>query len=336
MKVTSKSLAAQLGLAQATVSMALANHPNIALKTRQRVKEAATRLNYSPNRVARAMRTNRTHLLGILVPSVRISFFPDIVEAMEIEADRHDYRCLLCQFRSTEEAFVKQINLLEEHCVDGLVVFPVNSFAGREILTRLESRNLPVVFCDGLVEGIQAPSVHTDNVAAGRLATEHLIKLGHRRIVYLKGYWDSFNARERFEGYCAALAAHQIPLIESLTDTAGAWELAAGRSGIETLLDRGEAFTGVVAASDMQAVGALQALRERGRRVPEEVSVVGCANLDFAEFVTPSLTTVDQKPAELGRRALAVLMERIKGKPAVRLTELIKPELVHRESTRQV
>jgi DNA-binding LacI/PurR family transcriptional regulator len=307
---SAKELAAHLGLARSTVSMALADNPLINSDTRRRVRAAATRLNYKPNRVARAMRTGKTHVLGVIVPCVRVSFFPDLLDGIEQETKKAGYRLLLCQSQGPEGVFEENVRLLLEHQVEGMLLAPPEHFFGSESYRQLLQQRMPVVLLDHEKEGLAVSSVHNDNRQLGQLATEHLLQLGHRRIAYLKGPDSSENARLRLDGYRRALRTAGIACDERLI-AGDDYDFTAGRRAAEEILRQGVPFTAMAAASDMLAIGAMQVLQAKGLRVPEEVSVVGCSNLDMAPLVTPALTTLDAKPAEMAATASRLLLDQI-------------------------
>lgn len=332
MTITSKILASHLGLAQSTVSMALNDHPHINSKTRQRVQETARRLGYSPNRIARAMRTRRTKTLGIIFPSVKVSFFPAMLDGMEQAAKEKDYQCLLCQSQNSVETLEKEVRALREYCADGLIIFPINSFVHAEFYQNLIQQEVSFVIVGHEVEGVEAPFISNDDVLAGRLATEHLLGLGHRRIACVRGNPRSFSSHLRYRGYCKAMKQAGFPVENSLVVGDG-FEIRNGQEAVESLLARKISFSALVASTDLAAFGAMEALRKHGLKVPDDVSVVGCGDLEMASVMSPKLTTVDQKPGEIGHQAIPLLFQRMKGEASLAEKIIIQPSLVVREST---
>jgi LacI family transcriptional regulator len=331
--ITTKKLGKELGLAQATISMALRDHPEISLATRRRVQDAAKRLNYTPSRIARAMRTGKTHTVGVIVPVLSVSYFPAVVDAVEIEAKRCAYQCLICQSRHTEEEFQHRVGTLLEHRVDGLVVMPFDSFSNAATYRNLQRHGTPFVIADMEMPGdLAVDSVTNDNVAIGRTATEHLLALGHRRIACLRGTDCSLVMIRRFEGYCAAMRDHGVAVDERLVVEHGR-HYTDGQSAVMTLLARGVPFTALIAPSDGAAVEAMLALQAHGIRVPADISVVGCANQDFTALVSPALTTVDQNATSLGQSAFALLADRLADPAAPPRAVKVAAALVQRGST---
>src|SRR5919202_2157681 len=219
MPVTLADIARELGVSKMTVSRAINNHPLINPETRARVLEVARRLNYRPNQYARALATNRSYLIGVVVPDLMHSYFAEICRGIEAVARPVGYRNLIC---NTDENVAKEMDetgaLLP--LTDGLIV--ASSLSPREagFYRRIIKEGAKVVFIDRRLEGLRCPVVTTDDVRVGLLATEHLIQLGHRRIGHLRGTTAS-TAEGRFEGYRRALEKHGLPFDETLVRDCG-------------------------------------------------------------------------------------------------------------------
>lgn len=331
--ITARKLAADLGLAQATVSMALRDHPAISATTRRRVQEAARRCHYRPSRVARAMRLGRTFTVGVIVPNFAVSYIPAIVDAVEDEAKRGGYQCLICQSHASEASFRREVDVLIEQRVDGLVILPFGSAVNHEAYALLQAQSVPFVIADmEMPAGLEVDTVTNDNRLIGRLAAEHLLALGHRRIAFLRGWSGSLNALRRLEGYRLALERHGLAFDERLVvDDARPGD--DGYCPVAELLARKADVTAVVAvSSDHIAVRAMRALQARGLHVPSAVSVIGCGNHDYSALVSPSLTTIDQDAAGQGRAAFALLARRMQGQGAPE-ARVVPVAVVVREST---
>ena len=327
-------LADRLDLSKATVSLALRDSPEIAPRTRNRVKAAALAMNYVPNRVAQAMSNRRSNCIGIIVPTVNSSFFPDIINGIEQEAKNEGRQCFVCQSHSRTEIMAEEVEALLSHMVEGLIIFPVNSFVQKDLYLDLLKRPVNFVLVDQRVDGVRAPYVGNDNRKAGRLATGHLLTRGHRRIACIRGYWDSLSARDRFRGYADALADAGIALEEDLVAGNG-FDTDEGYRSAQKLLKGRHSFTALVAPNDFVALGAIRALEEGGLRVPEDVAVIGCGNLDMCSWVSPSLSSIDQSPGKIGQAAMRLLAEA--GPPASKKTApretIIDSSVVVRKST---
>lgn len=333
MSVSQSSIARQLSISRTAVSHVLNGRDHmVGPETRKRILEAVEESGYQRNALVRALRTNRTHVVGIIVPEEGTSFFTEITNAAEREAQKHGLQCFLCQTHSDPDALEKQINTLREYRTDGILVAPSNDETGKSIFRDLQHHEMPFVLIDSPVNGVNATFVATENVIAGRLGIEHLLSLGHTRIACVRGYEQSWASRYRYEGYRTALEKSGIAIDEQLI-IPGGFEFEAGREAVELLLKRKVAFTAVVAASDQAAMGVIQQLSKHGLQVPHDVSVVGCGNLNIAQMATPALTTVDQKPAEVGQRAMQLLIQQIESKKLSAKKVLIEPVMIVREST---
>lgn len=330
MRPTIKSIANQLGISHATVSMALRDHPLVKEETKQRIKLEAAKLGYVPNGIAQAMRQSRSSTVGVIVGNMGNSFTGMVVEAIENEVKKRGYRCLICQTHESPSDMEQEIRVLEKHRSAGLIIQALNFEMLEEIYKRTLLPTIPCVFCDGYVPGYPASAVVSDNRSLGFMATQHLIELGHRRIACLLG--PDRNAQDRFQGYSKALKKASLKLDENLV-ISGGWGFEEGVRTAQKLLSRKVSFTGVVASSDPVAVGAMEVLAKAGFRVPSDISVMGAGNHDFGYFVTPPLTSIEQYPEKIGKYAVDLLFERINHPNTGFVRRLIKPRLIAREST---
>lgn len=304
----------------------------VSEETRKKIIEAVEAGGYHRNALVRALRANRTHVVGIIVPGAGFSFFSEIIRAAETEASSHGLQCFLCQSHNQPGDVVKEVAALREYRVDGILIAPSSSSETPEIYDSLLGQKFPFVLIDVPVDGVNASFVGNDNVRAGLIATEHLLELGHTRIAFIKGYHGNPASADRFKGYCQALKKAGVPLSEELIVGDG-FEFEHGRETIRYLLEAKIPFTGLVASSDVAALGATQELGRAGVAVPGQISIVGCGNLDISSMASPSMTTVDQKPLELGRRAMKLLISHIEGQVRTSKKIVVKPEIVVREST---
>jgi LacI family transcriptional regulator len=335
-QLSQRAIAERVGVSQGAVSHVLNGREHlVGAVVRARIRRALKECGYHRNALVRALQTNRTHVLGVIVPEALVSFFAEILTSVERAAKERQFQCFLCQSHNDMDTLDREIGTLREYRVDGLIIVAFNSVDRPEVYGALRQGHVPTVIVDCEIAGVRLPLVANDNLAIGRVATEHLVRLGHRRIACIQGYWGQLNARERVQGYRLAMREAGIAVDEAWV-VAGGYEVEQGAQAVHGLRERGVDFTAVVACSDLTAIGVLQELRRQGRRVPEEVSVVGCGNLDMAAYTTPALTTVDQKPDELGRAAVNLLVKQIEAPPGRArkvATVLVEPALVVREST---
>ncbi len=331
-RLTSRQLAAKLGIAQSTVSMALSGHSSISKKTRKKVLDAARKHGYTPNLVARAMRMGSSKLIGFIGPDIGLTYFSEILHAVEKTARAQGFNCLIAQNHSTPEIMESVLQTLLGQRVDGLVIIPLNEVEQTSLYQDLTARGVNFVLVDNEIKGVAASYISSDNLACGRLAAEHLLTLGHTRIAWLRGYPHATTARLREEGFRTAFADAGLQPDERLIVDSN-FGFSAGEASMQKLLESGVKFSAVATAADTTAAGAMRALKAAGLRIPDDISVVGCSNLEFSSLITPPLTTIDQNTMEIGRRAAETLiaMTTVKHQAPTRI--LVTPTLLAREST---
>ncbi|MDP9393143.1 MAG: LacI family transcriptional regulator [Actinomycetota bacterium] len=324
-------IAVQAGVSEATVSRVLNGKPGVAAATRQAVLTALDVLGYErPSR----LRERSAGLVGLVVPELENPIFPAFAQVIGTMLAQHGYTPVLCAQTPggvTEDEYVE---MLLERSVAGVIFVSglhADTHANPERYVRLRDRRLPIVLVNGYMPGIDAPFISNDDVASMKLAVAHLAALGHRRIGLAVGqerFVPVIRKRQGFvEGMAAILGASDggAPVAYSLFSVEG------GHAAGDTLLDKG--CTAIVCGSDLMALGVIRAVRERGLRVPEDVSVVGYDDSPLVAFTDPPLTTVRQKVAAMGQAAVRSLMEEISGTPAPRTEFVFRPELVVRSST---
>ncbi|MDQ7829202.1 MAG: LacI family DNA-binding transcriptional regulator [Armatimonadota bacterium] len=319
-------VAARAGVSPATVSRVLNGTPHpVRPEVRARVLQAARGLGYLPNMVARSLLRRATSAVGLLVPDVSNPYYAVILRGIEDAAWQRGLAVILCNTDRRPERQRAALQMLAERRVDGLVV--AGGAFGPADLTVLGGR-LPVVAIGR--HPARVPSVRVDNVAAGALATRHLLALGHRRIACLVGPAGSTSARDRLTGYRRALR-HAGVRVASRYVVPADFTPAGGRRGVERLWAQGPPPTALVAPNDQAAVGAIRALYERGVGVPGDVSVVGFDDTPLAAVTVPALTSVHIPMDELGRRALELLLQLRDGGAGRGV--VLRPRLIVREST---
>lgn len=286
-------------------------------------------LQYRPNRAARALVTSRSRTIGIL-SSASSQYGPaSSIQAIEEAAREVDYLVATANLGATDEqSIVDGLQHLTDQAVEGLVVIAPQARAFEAIAK--VSLSVPFVTLQSSAER-NPHALSVDQIAGARLATRHLLELGHRRIVHLAGPQDWTEAEARLNGFTAEMAAHGLAAPASL---AGDWTADFGYSAGRQLL-RGDAFTAVFSSNDQMALGLLHALRDAGRDVPGDISVVGFDDIPEAAHFWPPLTTVRQDFPEVGRRCIALLLDELSGASAPR-PDTILPDLIVRRSTAPV
>jgi DNA-binding LacI/PurR family transcriptional regulator len=314
------------GVSYQTVSRVLNDSPNVREDTRERVLKAIRQLDYRPNSMARALVTGRTKTLGVV--TFDTTLYGPASTLLGIEQAAHDagYGVSVSSLRAlSRETVLAAIEQLRDQAVDGVaVIAPLR--AGVDALRHVQSEFAVVAVATGPSSSIPVASV--DQMAGAAAATRHLLSLGHKTVWHLAGPPDWKEAEERIVGWKSALeeAGASVPAF-----VRGDWTARSGYELGQSLLRIPE-LTAVLVANDQMALGLLRRLHEAGRDVPRDLSVVGFDDIPEAEFFAPPLTTVRQDFAELGRRCLQILLDRIEGKTdAARV--VVAPELVLRSST---
>jgi LacI family transcriptional regulator len=323
------------GVSPSTVSRVLTSNARVSAERSQRVLDAMRALNFRPNAVARSLATSSTRTIAVLLPDITNQFFPALVRGVQLHAEERGYSVLLGQTddRSGEGSGHDRsyLDLAMRQQVDGLVLIGVH--VDEDARRELEQRQIPVVSLDRRVNIPTAANVEVDNRAGATMATRHLLDLGHRRIAHIAGPAALQVGTDRADGWRQAHADFGLEPDERLLAFSEFSEEGGG-AAMRSLLAAGE-FTAVFAANDLCALGAMAVLRETGRLVPGDVSVIGFDGIDHARYSWPPLTTIQQPAEDMGRRAASLLVGTIEDAPIpVADTQVtFPPELVVRAST---
>jgi len=323
-------IARQAGVSKATVSRVLNERPGVSAHMRKAVLTALDVLGYE--RPAR-LRPRSAGLVGLVLPELESPIYPLCAQVIETNLSRQGYTPVLCSQTPEGAGEDEYVGMLLDRGVAG-VIFVAGLHADATLdHTRyrdLVAQRLPVVFVNGFVPNLDAPFISCDDRAAGELAVAHLAELGHRRIGLLSPSDRHMPARRQLRGYREAMEAHFGSLAPELVDIAFPG-VEGGYAGASRLLHRN--VTALVCGSDMMALGAIRALRQRNLRVPEDVSVVGYDDSVLMGYTDPPLTTVRQPVLSMGIAAARILIDQIRGTSTRRTESLFFPELVVRGST---
>ncbi len=310
----------------ATVSRTLQMPDVVAPSTRSRVQAAIDRLGYTPNAQARMLRTARTHVIVALVPDISNPFFAEVIRGIEQVAHHNRYSVLLgdTQYsRVREDAYA---DLLATKQADGLITLLPH------IPRVAASGPLRIVNACEYVKDKSITSVYVDNTAAAKEAVEYLMTLGHRDIAFVTGPMHSPISIDRDQGYEQALQFNGIKRDRKLT-VIGDFSVESGIRAVETLLAQDQKFTAIFCSNDEMAIGAMQAIKSKGLRVPGDISIMGFDDIRFARYMDPPLTTVAQPKDELGREAMNMLIEILRGDDVPARRRILPTQLVIRGST---
>lgn len=321
-----RDVAAEAGVSQPTVSLVLGNRPEarVAAETRKRVLRVARELGYRPNLLARGLVRQRSYALGVIVPDLSDPFLVDVVRGAERVASEEGYAVLVCDAQETSPA--RHVEELRARLVDGIIL-EGRALAALPSSLRTELNLMVVDEPSG-----EHPGVASDARGAGRLATEHLLSLGHRGLAFLGPALPTHGFRFRERGFVETLREAGLPLpsprLRRVPPT-----VAGGEAGMRTLLGLEEPPTAVFCANDLLAVGALKACATAGVDVPGRLSVVGCDDIEIARYVVPELTTVAVPAREMGARAARLLVRGLAGEEASPPSRPLPVRLVVRGTT---
>jgi len=329
--ISLKELAAHLGLSSATVSLVINRSPgakSIPAATQERVRAAARELNYRPNLMARSLRQKRSFTIGVVVPEVSEGYAALVLSGIEDHLLQEGYFYFVVSHRHRPDLIEEYPSLLQQRAVEGIIA--VDTVLG-------EPSQIPAVAISGHTQVPGVTSIVLDHNLAAQLALEHLQKQGHSRIAMIKGQDFSSDTEIRWRALHHVAKQLGITVNGKLTIQleSDSPSPEVGYAVTRKLLDRGEPFTALFAFNDISAIGAIQALRESGRRVPEDVSVVGFDDIQSAAYQNPGLTTVRQPLREMGVIAAETLLGRVNSPNQGEYPKeiVVKPDLIVRGTT---
>lgn len=308
----------------------------VSAETVERVTRVAQRLGYVPNAQARALRTSRSHLVGIVVPDITNPLFPPIVRGAEHVLTSAGYTVLLTDTDNDRERERRQIESLRGRGVDGFII--ATALWDDPLLTDLAEASVPVVLTNRSASGGRWPYVAGDDQAGVRLSVQHLTNLGHRSIVHLAGPQNVSTGRDRARAFRAAAREFGLVAGDARVSVCSTYSEEHGRAAMEKVLGSGWSFTAVVAGNDLIALGALDALAAAGLTCPSDVSVVGFNDMPFVGRLQPALTTVRLPLQRMGALAADLLMNELESddKQGAPTRTLLGVDLVIRSSTAAV
>lgn len=332
MATSIKDVAREAGVSIATVSRVLNDIDVVNEDTKKKVLDAIKKLGYRPNIVARSLKTQRTKTVGILVPDISSGFYPEIVRGAEDVANIYDYNVILCNSDFDYDKEKDYLRVLKEKMVDGVIY--MSSSLEEETLDIINELNLKTVLAESKDREGRLPSVIIDNVKATYDATKSLIDKGLKSIAFVGVNKGAINAwGDRHIGYEKALQEHGLKAdkdLEFFKDL----KVTSGYRAVEKFLEGDKKFDGVVCSSDEIAVGVINALRENGIRVPEDVSVIGFNDNVVASYFYPKITTVKQPSYDMGSVAMRMLIKMLNNKPIEQEQYVLDYKIISRESTK--
>lgn len=307
---TIKDVAREAGVSVATVSRTFSGAQHVRPEARERVMATAKMLRYRPNAVARSLRAHNTGTLGLVIPNVTNPFFTAVARAVEDEARERGYSLMLCNSDEDPNKEAEYLKVLLEKRVDGLIVSPARTASPH--LEEVTQADVPIVFLDRYVRGVEAPVVRADGRRAVDRLVEYLVSLGHERLSIISGPPETVPGAERLGAFLEGAEARGVPVMPECVRV-GDFRRESGARAMRELLDLSNPPTAVFAANNLMTLGALQTLHGARVRIPGDVSVAGFDDVAWFELLTPPLTTVSQPVTELGAAAARMLPRMVEG-----------------------
>jgi LacI family transcriptional regulator len=337
MPVKMKDIARDLGVSVVTVSKALRGHPDISNATRERILLRAKELGYRPNLTARSLVTGRSSLIGLIVPDLIHPFFADIAKSLSMAMRRQGYFLVLSSSEEDPDLEREEIEQMLAHRLDALIVATCQP--GPESLQKIQQSGTPLILLDRSFKDMRSHFVGSGDYAVGKLATEHLLAIGCKRIAHIRGPENSVGER-RLKGFLDTLKKRGIEMPAEYLIQAPRADVDGHQNGITALrrlLKLNHPPDGIFCYNDIVSIGVIAEALNQGIAVPKELSVIGCGNLHYVSEIRVPLSSIDQRSGEIGQRAAGLILEILAAeaiKAPLEYREIVlQPRLAAREST---
>jgi len=332
--VTIKDIAKEAKVSVTTVSRALNGYSDVNEETRKRIMEVAKRLNYSPNTLARSLVMKKSKTIGLLVSNLtregtKDNFTYEVLCGINDAVSRFEYDLIFFSTTSSKQSEKTYTQLCRERRVEGVIIMGIKT--NDPYLQEVVESDIPCVLIDIPIVSKTVGNVTTDNLLGAKEAVKHLLKLNHRTIGMINGHNEAFVSQERLKGYKEALAEFGISYNEDLVENGQFTEEDAYKAAVR-LLSKNPEMTALFCASDIMALGVIQAAKDLGKNLPVDLSIVGYDDIILSSYVTPSLTTIRQNKYLLGEEAAKLLIDMLDGKTKP-YSKVLDTELVIRNST---
>ena len=335
--LTLKDIAIALNISVTTVSKALKNYPDVSVKTKERVKAYAEKVNFTPNSFAAYLRTHESKTVGIIIPQLNHFFFSSILRGIITEAEKNEYMTFILCSDESYELEKTQIQRLLNKNVDGIFLSIADKTHDLTHIQNIIDKDTNLVIFDKYSKLTPCSSVVIDDRKAAYTAVEHLIKKGKKRIAHFRGPLLPQNSIDRFLGYRRALEENGIEYDKDLVFICDEINDSEGYDHMQQILDQKMDVDAIFAVADLPAVGAIKCLIENKVQIPEEIAVMGFSNWLISSLITPSLSTIDQPGELMGRKAFQVFLDerdtKKRNEPVVFQKYEIETTLIERKST---
>lgn len=335
---TLKQIALQLGISITTVSKALKNYSDVSEKTKKAVIDLATELNYTPNSFAVNLRTKESKTIGLIIPTVVHHFFSNVIEGILEEAEKRNYMVIILQSNENYELEKKQVALLLNKRVDGILISLSNGTGEFDHLKTILANKTPLVLFDKIAKIINCSKVTINDRKAAYDAVTYLIKKGYKKIAHFRGSYLPQNAIDRFLGYKKALEDNNIVYDSSLVYLCeNNLDFEDGYENAKKIIAEHPDIDAIFAVTDLVAIGIIKYFNEIGIPIPKQIAVFGFSNWFMSSIISPKLTTIDQPGFEIGKKSATILFDEIQLKknnePIVFQSIELETSIIEREST---
>lgn len=334
-KITIADIARMAGVSKATVSRVINNNPDgMSDHVRKRIRDIIESVGYQPNMIARSLVTASPKEIALIIPDIANPFYPALLRGLEDYAQKNAYTVFVCNTDGDVNKEEEYLLKFAEKRIDGIILTSYANEYSKHNLNRIQSFAMPkIVMLDYRNDVLDYSAlIQCDNIYGGYVAVRHLLEQGRRKIVHITGKMHMLAVIDRLVGYRKALEEFGLLYDETLVHF-GQFAIESGEEMAEKLLSTNREFDAIFCGNDLIAMGVISLLNKNGKRVPEDVAVVGFDNTFFSRILSPSLTTVDQNAYEQGRLAAETLISIIEGNPIEKSPVLIKPELIIRNSS---
>ena len=309
--ITIKDVAKEVNVSVTTISRVLNNKPDVSEATKKKVEKAIEKMGYNPNKIAQGLVLKKSNSIGLIIPDINNPFFPELIKGVERTAKKLGYSLILCNTDNDKIEEKESIFLLRSKQVDGIILSL--SLENKEALKELEKERYPIVQIDRRIKDSIYPAITIDNKKSAYIATEYLIKQGHRKIGHITGDLSTETAINRFKGFRQALKDHNISYKKEWL-LEGDYSIESGKEMMENIIKLKNRPTALFLANDLMAFGAYETIFKYNYSIPEDFSIIGHDNIEITSFVKPGLTTMDQPKYRLGEIAAKNLIKIIENK----------------------
>lgn len=327
-----KDVAKEAGVSIATVSHVLNGTRYVDPSTKNKVEQAINRLNYTRNKVAASLKTEKTHTIGLIVSDISNPFFSNLVRSVEDVSIDNNYSLMVCNTDENVEKEALYTNVLIEKKIDGIIIAPAGTESDN--IQQIKSKNIPLIFIDRKIDNVKASAVLSNDIKASYEATKMLLELDHKRIGLILGLEGVTTTEERLIGYKKALSESEVSFNQEFVEYADS-RIEGGREAARKLLSLSKSISAIFSTNNLMTIGAMKAIKKNDLNCPLDISLVGFGDFSWASTFEPTLTVIKQNPYRIGSIASEMLLEKIKSENNDDIEKEVRVDtkLIERNST---